>query len=350
MKYNISKIQNNEDLDIDVVKITNSNNYGFSFYTYGGYMNDVSIPTSSNASETEDVLLGYGNLDSCVEANGYFNSIIGRVCNRIGQSKFTLNGIEYNLYSNDSENHLHGGKEGFNKKIWQLADVSKKSDSIKVELTYYSNHLEENYPGNLDCKAIYELNNNNEILISFYATSDQDTIINMTNHNYWNFHGHRDNYQDITQHVVQISSDQICEINNKSIPTGELLDVKGTKFDLNNPFNLNKTFLESGGIDHNYVLKNNSMDKPIASIYSKLTGMGVEYSTDQPGIQFYTGNMMRDSYQGKYNRSYGLQYGMCLETQIYPNSINQPNFPSTILKKGERYKSNTKIKLRNDFI
>ena len=349
MEYKITKLQNNKGLDIDVVNITNSNNYSFSFYTYGGYMHEVCIPTSSNNFDTEDVLLGYGSLDDCLEAHGYFNSIIGRVCNRIGQSKFTLNGQEYNLYSNTEPDHLHGGKEGFNKKIWKITDIQKTSESIKVELTYRSVHLEENYPGNLDCKTIYELNNNNEIVISFNANTDQDTIVNMTNHNYWNFHGHKDNFKNITEHVVRILADQICEIDEGSVPTGKLLDVLNTKYDLNNSFEINNTFLDSGGIDHNYVLKDHSIDQPIALIYSKLSGMGVEYSTDQPGIQFYTGNMMRESYHGKYNRNYGQQYGMCLETQIFPDAINQQNFPSIILKKGETYNSKTKIKLRNDF-
>ena len=229
MEYKITKLQNDKGLDIDIVNIINSNNYSFSFYTYGGYMSEVCIPTSSNVSETEDVLLGYGNLDDCLEAHGYFNSIIGRVCNRIGQSKFTLNGKEYNLYSNTKPDHLHGGEVGFNKKIWKIADIKKTSQSIKVELTYQSKHLEENYPGNLNCKTIYELNNNNEILISFNATTDQDTIVNMTNHNYWNFHGHKDNYKNITDHVVRISSNQICETDEGSIPTGKLFDVVNTK-------------------------------------------------------------------------------------------------------------------------
>ena len=350
MEYNITKLQNEKGLDIDIIKITNSNNYSFSFYTFGGYMSEACIPSSSNPSEVEDVLLGYGNLDDCLEADGYFNSIIGRVCNRIGKSKFKLNGEEYKLYSNTSPDHLHGGKEGFNKKIWKIEDINKSEKSIKVTLTYHSKHLEENYPGNLDCTTTYELNNNNEIIISFNAITDQDTIINMTNHNYWNFHGHKNNYKDITNHIVKISSDHICETDEGSIPTGKLLDVANTKFDLNNDFEINQSFLENGGIDHNYVLKGHSIDKVVAYIYSKITGMGVEYSTDQPGIQFYTGNMMKESYNGKHNRNYGLQYGMCLETQIFPDAINQPDFPSTILKKGETYSSNTKIKLRNDFI
>ena len=171
----------------------------------------------------------------------------------------------------------------------------------------------------------------------------------MTNHNYWNFHGHKDNYKNITDHVVRISSNQICETDEGSIPTGKLFDVVNTKYDLNNSFEINNSFLEGGGIDHNYVLKDHSIDQSIASIYSNITGMGVEYSTDQPGIQFYTGNMMKDLYDGKHNRNYGLQYGMCLETQNFPDAINQPNFPSTLLKVGETYNSNTKIKLRNDF-
>ena len=140
MEYKITKLQNDKGLDIDIVNIINSNNYSFSFYTYGGYMSEVCIPISSNVSETEDVLLGYGNLDDCLEAHGYFNSIIGRVCNRIGQSKFTLNGKEYNLYSNTEPDHLHGGEVGFNKKIWKIADIKKTSQSIKVELTYQSKH------------------------------------------------------------------------------------------------------------------------------------------------------------------------------------------------------------------
>ncbi len=350
MEYNLTKYKNDKNLEIDIVNITNTNNYSFSFYTYGGYMAEVHIPTFSDNSNTEDVLLGYGNSNDFFEAHGYFNSIIGRVCNRIGGSKFILNEREYNLYSNTPPDHLHGGKEGFNKKIWKIDEIYKTSDNIKVILTYKSKHLEENYPGNLDCKTVYELNNNNEIIISFHATTDQDTIINMTNHNYWNFHGHKQNYKNITEHVVKIKSDQICETDKGSIPTGKLINVIDTKFDLNKSFEINEKFLESGGIDHNYVLKDHSIDKPIAYIYSKTTGMGAEYSTDQPGIQFYTGNMMKKSYDGKHKRNYGMQYGMCLETQIFPDAINQPNFPSAILNKGETYNSNTRIKLRNDFI
>ncbi len=350
MQYKISKLSDNYDLDIDKIEIKNSNNYIISFITYGGYMHEVFIPTFSDPSQHEDVLLGYGSTDEIIKADGYFNSIIGRVCNRIRNSKFILNNKEYNLFPNTPPDHLHGGKFGFNKKIWKIEDIKKQNEFIRCTVTYLSKDGEENYPGNLNCKAIYEFNNANEILIMFEAFSDQDTIINMTNHNYWNFHGHKKHYQNIIDHYVKIESNYICENDKNSIPTGNLLNVKETKFDLNEFFLIDDNFLEDGGIDNNYSLLNINHNNPIAKIYSNKTGMGVEYSTNQPGIQFYTGNMMNKNYFGKYDKNYGIQYGMCLEAQNFPDAINNNNFPSPILKKGDIYKSFTKIKLRNDFI
>ena len=195
----------------------------------------------------------------------------------------------------------------------------------------------------------YELNNNNELLIDFGATSDKDTIVNMTNHNYWNFHGHGDRYQNNEDHVVCINSTSICETDEQSIPTGKILNVEGSKFDLQKDFLINKDFLSSGGIDHNYVVDDQSMKNAVAKIYSKKTGLGVEYFTNQHGIQFYTGNMMLDKYIGKHDKPYGFQYGMCLEPQHFPDAINHPNFPSPILRKNKNYLSKIKIKLRNDF-
>ena len=350
MEYKISKFSNDHDLDIDNIEIKNSNNYKISFITYGGYMYEVLIPTLSDPTYHEDVLLGYGSFDEILKADGYFNSIIGRVCNRIGNSKFTIKNKEYNLFPNTPPDHLHGGKEGFNKKIWKLDEVIKDKNFIRCSLVYLSKNLEENYPGNLECKTIYELNNNNEILITFEATTDEDTIINLTNHNYWNFHGHNNYYQNITNHFVKIDSKYVCENDLNSIPTGKMLKVNGTKFDLNNFFLIDDNFLNSGGIDNNYSLLDIKHSNPVAQIYSNLTGMGVEYFTNQQGIQFYTGNMMNKKYNGKYDKTYGVQFGMCLETQNFPDAINNPNFPSPILKKGDIYKSLTKIKLRNDFI
>ena len=191
----------------------------------------------------------------------------------------------------------------------------------------------KNYPGNLVAKVIYELNNDNELSIEFHAISDQDTIVNLTNHNYWNFHGHLDHYQNNEDHVVQIYSDAICETNQESIPTGKLLNVSDTKFDLRKSYIIDREFLHSGGIDHNYALDDQSMEAPVAKIYSNKTKMGVEYFTNQQRNSILYRKYDVRKYYGKYNKSYGIQYGMCLEPQNYPDAINQSNFPSPILRK-----------------
>ncbi len=350
MEYFTSKLKNKYNIDIDVIEIKNSNNYKIKFYSLGGYINEIHIPYLNDISTHEDVILGYDKLDDILEGQDYFNFIIGRVCNRISNSQFTLNKRNYKLYSNDNNHCIHGGKKGFSNKIWKINEIKKKENFIRCTMNYYSKDMEENFPGNLECTTTYELNNKNEFKIIYQAKTDQDTIVNMTNHNYWNFHGHKSEYQNIIDHYVKINSEFICENNDQAIPTGKLLNVKNTKYDLNKYYLIDEKFLESGGIDNNYCLKNNNINKPVAKIYSRKTGMGVEYYTDQPGIQFYTGNMMKKKYSGKYNKYYGIQYGLCLETQQFPDAINKSNFPSPILKKGDIYKSYTKIKLRNDFI
>ena len=349
MKFSKKIIHSISGNDIHSITIVNDNNFKITFYTYGGYIHEVHIPYHNQEEKTEDVLLGYGNIDGVLESHGYFNTIVGRVANRIGSSKFSIDNNEYQLYSNVAPNHLHGGKVGFNKKIWKIENIEEQTDSIKCIMKYLSQDMEENYPGNLDCTVTYELNNNNELLIDFGATSDKDTIVNMTNHNYWNFHGHGDSYQNNEDHVVCIDSKSICETDEQSIPTGKILNVEESKFDLQKDFLINKDFLSSGGIDHNYILEDQTMKEAVAKIYSKKTGFGVEYFTNQNGIQFYTGNMMLDKYVGKHDKSYGFQYGMCLEPQHFPDAINHQNFPSPILRKNKNYLSKIKIKLRNDF-
>ena len=347
IKRKISEI-NKEN--IYSITFKNKNNYSVTFYNFGGYIHKVLIPHKKNNSITEDVLLGYNDFKGCQIADGYFNAIIGRVCNRINNSKFKLKNKEYNLYSNSSPHHLHGGKEGFNKKIWKIEKIYKTEKFLKCTMKYLSSHLEENYPGNLICKVVYLLNNENEFSIFFEAITDKDTIVNMTNHNYWNFHGHNNTYQNITNHSVLLNADNICEIDESYIPTGLIKTVKENKFDMNNFYNISQSFLEEGGIDHNYILKYANLQKPDGIIFSNITGMGVEYFTDQPGMQFYTGNMMDTSIKGKYGKNYGKNFGMCFEPQIYPDAINHPNFPSPIIKSGETYRSKIIMKLRNNFL
>ena len=349
MKLNLDKIQNSEDLNIETVEIYNDNNYSLKFYTYGGYIHEIKIPYLNEEDKREDVLLGYGDIQGVLQSNGYFNSIVGRNANRISNSEFKLNGKTFNLFANNSNNNLHGGKEGFNKKIWKIKNIEESSHSIKCTLNYFSKNMEEGFPGNLETNITYELNNQNEINITVDSISDEDTIVNITNHNYWNLHGHKDHYQNNIDHIVKINSKFICETDDQSIPTGKILQVKGTKYDLNSEFRINNEFLDGGGIDHNYVLHNQIFEESVAKIYSLKTRMGVEYYTNQKGIQFYTGNMILDKYLGKYNKSYGIQYGMCLEPQHYPDAINNSNFPTPILRKNKNYLSKIKIKLRNDF-
>ena len=350
MKHTSKKITTINKEDVFSLTFINNNNYKINFYNFGGYIHQIHIPYQSNKERTEDVLLGYNDFDDCKISRGYFNSIIGRVGNRIGNAKFNLNNKEYNLFKNVPPNHLHGGKEGFNKKIWKILKIEENSNFLSCTMEYVSPHLEENYPGNLDCKAKFTLNNNNEFIISFCAKTDEDTIVNLTNHNYWNFHGHKNNYQNIVNHNVYIEADHICEIDESYIPTGKIVSVKDTKFDLNNTFHISQNFLDKEGIDHNYVLKNANLVKADGIIFSTLTGMGVEYFTDQPGMQFYTGNMMDEYYEGKNYKTYGKNHGMCFEPQIFPDAINHSNFPSPMLKAGDTYRSTIKMKFRNNFI
>ncbi len=214
---------------------------------------------------------------------------------------------------------------------------------------YVSVNLEEGYPGNLDCKVTYTLNNNNEFIINNSAVSDADTIVNITNHNYWNFHGHGDHYKNITDHTVKIFSSNVCENNEQSIPTGKTLSVQNTQFDFIEEKVITQNFLDKGGVDNNYDVGSDDKLKKVALAYSNITKMGVTYLSDQPGNQFYTGNMMIDRYIGKYNRTYGLQHGFCFEPQLPPNGINEKNFKSPILKANENYTSTIIMKLSNNF-
>ena len=349
MHYYKNKINSINGNDIYSITFINDNKYTITFYTYGGYIHKVIIPYKNNPNKFEDVILGYDNFKQCLEAPGYFNSIIGRVGNRISKSKFRLNNNLYKLFNNDGKHHLHGGKEGFNKKIWLVNKLTKSNKEIMCELEYTSKNLEEGYPGNLCCKVTYILNNKNEFIIKNSAISDQDTIVNITNHNYWNFHGHGDHYKNITNHSVKILSSNVYLNNEESIPTGKILPVKNTYFDFFNEKKIEQEFLDQGGVDNNYDFDMDYSLKEVAKAYSNITRMGVTYFSDQPGNQFYTGNMMSKSYDGKYNKKYGLNYGFCFEPQLPPNGINEENFLSPILKASKVYNSTIIMKLNNSF-
>ena len=345
-KKQISQV---DGIDINIISFTNNNNFVVSFYNFGGYVHRVLIPYKKNPNIFEDVLLGYEKFEDCQISPDYFNCIVGRVGNRIANAEFELNNKTYKLSKNAGSNHLHGGEFGFNRKIWNINTIKESKNELSCELGYFSKHLEEGYPGNINCKTTYTLNNKNEFIIKFSASSDEDTVVSMTNHNYWNFHGHNDYYQNITNHSIKINSHYVCESDSAAIPTGNLIGVRNTKFDFLNRKNISQEFLDEGGVDNNYDIGGNFSIRKVAEVFSNLTKMGVTYFTDQPGVQFYTGNMMADRYIGKENKKYGKNYGLCLEPQFFPDAINQPKFASPILKAGENYLSTIVMKLRNDF-
>ena len=349
MKLTKKIISNLHDQEVSLFTLKNNNNFSITFSNLGGYIHKVQIPYLKNPELYEDVILGYENPLDVYTEKSYFNVITGRICNRIKDAQFSLNGKKYFLYKNDNSNHLHGGLKGFNTKIWKISDVIERNNDFTISMKYLSPHLEEGYPGNLSCTTSYNLNNNNEFSIKYSATTDQDTIVNITNHNYWNFHGHNKNYNNISDHSVMIDSDSLCEVDEELIPTGNIKLITGSKYDFINKRNITQYLLDKGGIDLNYVVNANKQLRLVGKIWSNITKMGVSYRTDQPGLQFYTGNNMFDRYQGKYGRSYGKNYGLCFESQQIPNSINQENFVSPILRIGERYLSTTIIKLHNDF-
>ena len=349
MFFKKKNIYTDNQFSIYSLTFKNDNNFEITFYNYGGYIHNIKIPYKNNPNKFEDVILGYSNLKDCIEASSYFNSIIGRVGNRIANSEFKINNTKYKLSNNVGSNHLHGGIKGFNKKIWNIKSLNQDENELSCELEYFSKDLEEGYPGNVNCITTYTLNNKNEFIIQYRAESDADTLVNITNHNYWNFHGHGKFYQKITEHSVKLFSEKVCENDSASLPTGNLIKVKDTKYDFINHKIITDDLLNSGGIDNNYELSSNFSKKKVAEVFSKLTRMGVIYFTNQLGLQFYTGNMMAKEYDGKENRKYGLHYGLCLEPQFFPDAINQPNFISPILKTGKKYSSTIIMKLINDF-
>ena len=345
----------------EIKKITfiNDNNYSVSFFNFGGYIHSINIPYDNDPSKSEDVLLGYKNFEGYLKDQSYFNCIVGRVCGRISNAEFELNSNKYLLFANSGTHHIHGGKEGFNKKIWKLSNLEKNIDSLECVLDYVSSHLEEGYPGQLTCKTTYTLTNKNEFIINFEAESDNDTIINLTNHNYWNFHGHNSNYQNIEDHIIKINGQYYCESDKDLIPTGKFLRVEKSNLNFLEFKKLNKKTLQDNGIDICYCVSDNvfldlielneSNLKEVATAYSDITKMGCIMYANKPGLQFYTGNMMNKHYDGKYNKTYGHQYGLCFESQFFPDSINCKNFITPILKKGKKYNSKIIFKLKNNF-
>ena len=293
-----------------------------------------------------DVVLGFDGLDGYLAKNPYFGALVGRYANRISHAEFSLNGTTYHLAKNNGDNSLHGGTKGFDKVVWKASE-SSGAGAAALELTYLSKDGEDGYPGNLTTTVTYSLSDEDELSIQYEATTDQDTVLNLTNHSYFDLTGQAAG--KILDHEVMINADKFTPVNANLIPTGELKDVKGTPFDFTKPTRIGAHIEEKNqqleyalGYDMNYVLNRSGSGLTLAArVKDPKSGRVMEVHTTQPGVQFYTGNHLDGSVKGKGGVEYGFRFGFCLETQHFPDSPNQPEFPSTVLKAGQKYQGTT---------
>lgn len=330
---------------VEIYTLRNRHGMEARITNYGGIV--VSLTAPDRAHKFADVVLGYDDLDSYLNPPfPYFGAIIGRYGNRIAKGRFTLNGVEYKLAVNNGENHLHGGLKGFDKVVWTAQQI-KSAAGPALALTYLSKDGEEGYPGNLRVRVVYTLTNNNELKIDYTASTDKDTVTNLTHHSYFNLAGEGNG--DILDHRVVLKASRFVPTDAGSIPTGELKNVTGTPFDFLSAHAIGERIddddpqLKFGnGYDHTWVINGRAgVLRQAASVYEPVTGRVMEVWTTEPGVQFYTGNFLDGSRPGKSGKPYQRRSGFCLETQHYPDSPNRPNFPTTTLRKGATYRSTT---------
>jgi aldose 1-epimerase len=305
--------------------------------TYGAIVTEIHAPDRDG--KPGDVALGFETLQPYLDGHPHFGCATGRFANRIAKGRFTLDGKTYQLPINNGPNTLHGGLKGFDKKVWKAEDVSGPAGPA-VRMMYLSPDGEEGFPGNLSVAITYTVTSDDALKIDYEATTDKTTPVNLTNHTYFNLGGVGSGA--ILDHEIMINADQYTAVDDTLIPTGELATVKGTPLDFTTPMPIGARIDEikgaAGGYDHNYVLKGNGKTPVLAArVHDPKTGRVLEAFTTEPGVQFYTGNFLDGSVKGK-GTSYGKRSGFCLEAQHFPDSVNQPSFPSTILRPGETYR------------
>lgn len=328
--------------DVSLYTLKNAKGMEVSIAQWGATVTSIKVP--DRAGNFGDVTLGFDTLDGYLGAHPFFGVAVGRYGNRIGKGKFTLDGKQYTLPLNNGENHLHGGPEGFDKKLWQAREVSGPLGR-GVEMTYISADGEQGYPGRLDVTVTYTLTDANELRIDYLAVTDKPTVVNLTNHTYFNLAGEG----DVLGHNVQIKAASFTPTDAGLIPTGEIRSVAGTPFDFTTPHSIGERIdaadeqIKFGkGYDHNWVLDGTAGElRQVAQVSEPKTGRVLEVLTTEPGLQFYTGNFLDGTVKGKGGTVYQYRTGFCMETQHFPDSPNKPNFPSTTLKPGERYQSTT---------
>lgn len=332
---------------VDVYVLTNKNGMEVSISTYGGAVVSIKVPDRNG--KIGDVVLGYDSVEGYINDKANLGVLVGRYANRIGHAQFSLDGKTYTLAKNNGENSLHGGVKGFGKVLWKAREASTK-DEQRLELWYLSKDGEEGFPGNLEVRVVYTLTDANALQIAYSATTDKTTVVNLTNHSYFNLAGPGSG--DILGHVLTIEADKFTPVDSGLIPTGELRDVTGTPFDFRKATAIGARIEQNdeqlrlgGGYDHNFVLqrKGKGVLSLAARVAEPTTGRVLEVWTTEPGIQLYTGNFL-DGFQGKGGARYPKRSAFCLETQHFPDSPNQPKFPSVVLEPGGRYQTTTVYK------
>ncbi len=331
-----------------VTLFTLKNNRGLAFQimNYGCIITKILCPDKNGL--VEDIVLGFDTLEEYEKDSPFFGAVAGRFANRIAKGKFSLEGQDYTLVAQNKGNHLHGGLKGFDKVVWSVVSASANDTEASLVLSYLAKDGEEGYPGNLHVQITYTLHENNEFSVRYEATTDKTTIVNLTQHSYFNLTGNCKD--DILGHEVQLMAQQVVPIDETVIPTGELLDVAETPFDLRNPQIIGKVIdapheqlTRAGGFDHCYVFDThltNGTDL-VARVSEPTSGRVIEVRTTEPGMQFYTGNNLDGRLTGKLGVNYKRRIALCLETEHFPDSPNHPHFPSTVLKVGEKFDSKT---------
>jgi len=327
--------------DVSLYTLTNKKGDVLKLSNYGAVIVEIIVPDRNG--KKENVTLGYDNFDGYVNGDPYFGKVVGQYANRIAKGKFSLDGVDYTLAINNAPNALHGGPTGWHSRVWD-AQVLKNTDYPAIRFTYNKPDMEEGFPGNVIAEVVYTWTDNDEIILDYKVTTDKKTIVNITNHAYFNLHGA--GVGDILDHEAVIKASSFTPVDSTLIPTGEIRPVEGTPFDFRTPHLIGERIGADydqlklgGGYDHNFVLDN--AEEVDAMVYDPSTGRVLEVLTDQPGVQLYTGNFLNGTQKGHGGKVYNYRSGFCLETQHYPDSPNQVAFPSVILMPEEPFLSST---------
>lgn len=329
-----------------IFKMENKNGVELDISNFGGYITSWKVPV--NSGKKIDIVLGYKEFQDYWDDDASLGSIVGRCANRILDGRFSLNGENVQLSQNIGDNHLHGGFNGFSQQIW-ISEFKEFANSVSLILKHRSPSGTEGYPGTMDVKVVYTLNNENELTIEYFAETDEPTIVNLTNHAYFNLNG----YGDILDHELKIAADGYTPMTAQMVPTGEIAEVKNSPFDFSKVYKIgsrigldNEQLILAKGYDHNYILNRKQAYDIVLS--SEESGISIKLNTSQPGVQLYSGNFLNEKYVGREGEHFVKHSAVCLETQHFPDAVHYPNFPSIKLNPDEKYVQKTVYKIESE--